>query len=109
MRRRGGHGVEDLAICGVVAYEIVPSSFSELAPSGGGAALGRARFETREPLLDPFGTIIGGRTLLSRAAAEAPRYQTREGNTDCSTHWHCIASFSLGFPLRANELRFPLQ
>src|SRR5262245_38276797 len=108
MRRRGGHGVEDLAICGVVAYEIIPSGFSELAPSGGGAARGRARFETREPLLDPLGTIIGGRSLLSRAAAEA-RYQTREGNTDCSTHWHCIASFSLGFPVRANELRSPLE
>ena len=37
-------------------------------------------------------------------------HQTREANTDCSMHWHCIVSFLLGIPLPvAMNLAVPCQ
>src|SRR5262249_21589468 len=153
MRGSGSDGVEDLAACGLLTHQVVPSSFSELPGSSGAAwtAAGVENaasicsgFQTGAPWRGALGAIVGRPAFLSSCTGEvagigrqfcAPWgntrgvnravgcavffrggcrtggcHQTREANTDCSMHWHCIVSFLLGIPLPvAMNLAVPCQ
>src|SRR5271163_231698 len=106
MRSGGGDGVEELAACGLLAHHVIPGSFPELTTPNR-ANRGATR-HYRISLGDVGGLVqVVGCALVWRLTYGAGGcHQAREGNTDRSTHRHCIVSFSLGIPSpRAKESR----
>src|SRR6516162_5528985 len=106
MRSGGGDGVEELTACGLLAYHAIPGSFPELTTPDRTNRGTTGHF--RISLGDAGGLVgIAGCALFRRLTYRAGGcHQAREGNTDRSTHWHCIVSFSLGIPLpRAKKSR----
>src|SRR5262245_20240904 len=123
MRRSGCDGVEDLAACRLVAHEVVPGSFSELTtPSRTSPAatavqdvaarvcfgLETARF-IRGWVSVSMADVrnlprVVGCALFRRLACRAGGcHKAREGNSERSTHWHCIVFLLVGHPLAARK------